>query len=169
MATITLRDLYLAELTDLYDAEQLLLFELPLLAASATAAELREAFDIHYLQTQQHLERLAGIFRALDERPRGATCRALRTIVDDARMRNGRVDRTALDGALIAVAQRIEHYEIAGYRSARTHAVSLEDLAGADVLLETLNEEGGMDRRLAELAMAGGLTAPGHQPRSLSH
>jgi ferritin-like metal-binding protein YciE len=169
MATITLRDLYLAELTDLFAAEQLLLYELPLLAAGATAAELREAFDAHYLQTQQHLERLARIFRALDERPRGGTCRALRAIVDDARTRNGHVDRTALDGALIAVGQRIEHYEIAGYRSARTYAVSLDDLAGADVLQETLDEEGGMDRRLVELAMAGSLTTPGHHPRVLSH
>ena len=169
MSTITLRDLYLAELTDLYDAEQQLLFELPLLAASATAAELRAAFDIHYLETQRHLERLARIFRDMDERPRGIACRALRAIIEDARLRNGQVHRTALDGALIAVAQRIEHYEIAGYRSARTYAVSLADLAGADILQETLEEEGGMDRRLVELAMAGSLSSAGHQPRSLSH
>jgi ferritin-like metal-binding protein YciE len=169
MSTITIRDLYLAELTDLYDTEQQVLRELPLLAANATAAELRDAFDDHYRETQRHLQRLDAIFRRLEERPRGANCRAVRAIIEDARLRNGQVDRgTALDGALIAVGQHIEHYEIAGYRCARTYAMTLDDLTGAEELQETLEEEGGMDRKLVELAMAGGLTATSHL-RSLSH
>ena len=152
---VTIRELYVAELTDLYDAEQQVLRELPLLAAGSTSPELRDIFDEHYRQTQRHVDRLEGLFRYLDERPRGSGCRALRAIIEDARIRNNRLDRgTALDAALIAVAQRIEHYEIGGYRSARTYAESLLDVSGAEVLQETLAEEDGMDGRLIAFTTA---------------
>jgi ferritin-like metal-binding protein YciE len=161
--SVTLRELYLAELNDLYDAEQQVLRELPLLSAGASSVELRDAFDVHYRQTQQHITRLEALFRYLDERPRLVSSRALRTIIEDSRLRYAQVDRGAVrDAALIAAAQRIEHYEIAAYRCARTYAVSIADLNGADILNETLEEEGGMDQRLVELAMAGGLTTTGH-------
>jgi ferritin-like metal-binding protein YciE len=164
-----LRDLYLAELNDLYDAEQQVLRELPLLAAAATADELREAFDVHYRQTQQHLHRLDALFRYLDEWPRRVTCRGLRTIIEGSRLGYAHLNRgSALDAALIAAGQRIEHFEIAGYRCARTYAMSMAESIGVGVLLETLDEEGGMDQKLLELAMVGGLSAA-NPVRLISH
>src|SRR5688572_3285116 len=98
MTAVALRDLYVAELNDLYDAEQQVLRELPLLAAGATSAELREAFDVHYRQTQQHVARLERLFAHLDERPRAVTCQALRGMIEDARLRNRHLERgEALD------------------------------------------------------------------------
>ena len=169
MAPGPLRDLYFAELNDLYDAEQQVLRELPLLAAGAAADELREVFDAHYRQTQQHLHRLEHLFRSLDERPRIVSCRSLRAIIEDARTRYSHLERgKARDTALIAAGQRIEHFEIAAYRCARTYAMSVADVNGATVLQETLEEEGGMDDRLVRLAMAGGLMAAS-PARVLSH
>ena len=161
MSLGTLRELYLTELNDLYDAEHQVLRELPLLSANASSDELREAFDRHYVQTLRHVDRLQALFRYLDERPRRVTCRPLRAIIEDSRLRNAPLSRgAALDAALIAAGQRIEHFEIAAYRSARTYAVSIDDAEGASVLQETLDEEGGMDTRLLELAMAGRRLAP---------
>jgi len=164
MTAITVRELYIAELNDLYEAEQQLLRELPLLSAGASSAELRDTFDAHYRETQQHVARLEQLFRHLDERPRTVACRALRGIIEDARTRNSHLDRgEALDAALIAAAQRIEHYEIAAYRCARTYALTLQDATSAEVLQETLKEEGGMDERLEKLAAVGGrVTANRH-------
>src|SRR5687768_18598599 len=106
MSTVALRDLYLAELNDLYDAEQQVLCELPLLAAGATSPALREAFDTHYRQTQQHVARLERLFTQLDERPRPVSCRALRGIIEDSRRRNGRLERgDALDASLISMSE----------------------------------------------------------------
>jgi ferritin-like metal-binding protein YciE len=169
MTAVALRDLYLAELNDLYDAEQQMLRELPLLAAGATSAELREAFDAHYRQTQQHVERLERLFAHLDERPRAVSCRALRGIIEDARFRNEHLERgEMLDASLIAAAQRIEHYEIAAYRSAHAFALSLSDVDGAGLLQETLDEEGGMQQRLAKLAAVGSLLTT-NRPRTYAH
>ena len=169
MTAVALRDLYLAELNDLYDAEQQVLCELPLLAAGATSPALREAFDTHYRQTQQHVARLERLFTQLDERPRPVSCRALRGIIEDARRRNGQLERgDVLDASLISVAQRIEHFEIAAYRCAHSYAMSLSDADGASVLQKTLDEEGGMDRQLAELAAAGVLVTAS-RARTLAH
>jgi ferritin-like metal-binding protein YciE len=169
MTAVALRDLYLAELNDLYDAEQQMLRELPLLAAGATSAELREAFDAHYRQTQQHVARLERLFAHLEERPRTVSCRALRGIIEDARLRNGHLERgDMLDASLIAAAQRIEHYEIAAYRSAHAFALSLSDTDGAGLLQETLDEEGGMQQRLAKLAAVGTLLTA-NRPRTYAH
>src|SRR5687768_581638 len=93
MTAVALRGLYLAELNDLFDAEQQGLCELPLLAAGATSPALRDAFDAHYRQTQQHVARLERLFSHLDERPRPVNCRALRGIIEDARRRNGQFQR----------------------------------------------------------------------------
>jgi ferritin-like metal-binding protein YciE len=158
MTAVALRDLYLAELNDLWDAEQQMLRELPLLAAGATSAELRDAFDAHYRQTQEHVARLKRLFAHLDERPRTVSGRALRGIIEDARLRHGHLERgDMLDASLIAVAQRIEHYEIAAYRCAHSYALSLSDADGAGMLQETLSEEGGMEQRLEQLAAVGSL------------
>ena len=169
MTAVALRGLYLAELNDLFDAEQQGLCELPLLAAGATSPALRDAFDAHYRQTQQHVARLERLFTHLDERPRPVSCRALRGIIEDARRRNGQLQRgDVLDASLISVAQRIEHYEIAAYRCAHSYALSLSDADGASVLQTTLDEEGGMDQLLAELA-ATGVLVTASRARTLAH
>jgi len=169
MTAVALRDLYLAELNDLYDAEQQVLRELPLLAAGATSAALRDAFDAHYRQTQQHVARLERLFAHLDERPRSVSCRALRSIIEDARLRHGRLERgDVLDASLISAAQRIEHYEIAAYRCAHSYALSLSDTDAADLLQKTLDEEGGMDQRLAQLGAAGVLVTAS-RARTFAH
>ena len=170
MSSGTLRDLYVAELNDLYAAEHQVLQELPLLSAGATSDELRETFDMHYRQTLQHVDRLEALFRHLDERPRATSCRALRALIENMRLRNAHLTPgAALDAALIAAGQRIEHYEIAAYRCARTYALSVADDRGPDLLQETLEEEGGMDQRLVQLAMAGSLTGAGHLKLVSSH
>lgn len=152
MSLVTLRDLYLAEANELYDAEQQVLRELPLLASAASADELREAFDLHYRQTLRHIDRLDEIFVHLDERPRPVSGRSLRAIIEDGRLRKAYIDRGAvLDAALISFGQRLAHFEIAAYRAAHTYAATLGDVRGADLLKKTLDEEGGMDERLLEL------------------
>jgi ferritin-like metal-binding protein YciE len=169
MTAVALRDLYLAELNDLYDAEQQVLRELPLLAAGATSAALRDAFDAHYRQTQQHVARLERLFAHLDERRQSVSCRALRGIIEDARLRHGRLERgDVLDASLISAAQRIEHYEIAAYRCAHSYAVSLSDADAAGLLQKTLDEEGGMDHQLAQLAAAGVLVTAS-RARTFAH
>ena len=156
MTAVAVRDLYLAELNDLYDAEQQVLRELPLLAAGSTSDELRQVFEAHYRRTLQQVERLERLFAHLDERPRSVGGRALRGIIEDARLRHGHLERgDALDAALIAAAQRIEDYEIAAYRCAHAHALSLPDENGVRMLQETLAEEGGMEQRLAQLQATG--------------
>src|SRR5687768_18231726 len=92
MTAVALRDLYVAELNDLYDAEQQILRELPLLSAGATSAALRDALDAHYVQTQQHVSRLETLFRHLDEWPRPEPARALRALIEDSRLHNAHVE-----------------------------------------------------------------------------
>jgi ferritin-like metal-binding protein YciE len=153
METVSWRDFYLAELGDLHDAEQQILLELPLMAASATSSALRDAFDEHYRQTQQHLERLEGLFAEIDERPRQTRCRAIRTLIEDGRLRVAGAEPGEIrDAALIAAAERIEHFEIASYRTARAYASRVDDGTSAALLDETLTEEIGMAQRLSTLA-----------------
>lgn len=162
MPIVTIRDLYVVELTELLDAEQQVLCELPLLSSAATADGLRHVFDEHYRQTLEHVTRLEWLFREIDERPRGTGSRGLRAIIEEARLRTALLDRgPARDAALLAVGQRIAHHEIGAYRSALIYAARLVDRRGAARLEETVKEEDGMSRRLEALAAAGvGAGAP---------
>jgi ferritin-like metal-binding protein YciE len=154
MSLVALRSLYLAELHDLYEAERQVLLELPLLAAAAHSAELREAFDSHYRETLHHIDRLNEVFRHLDERPRTPSCRGLRAVIEEARLRKAHLPSgPALDAALMAFGQRLEHFQIAAYQGARTYAVALADADGASLLQQTLDEEEAMDQRLTALAL----------------
>jgi ferritin-like metal-binding protein YciE len=156
MPVVTLRDLYVDELTDLLDAEQQVLQELPGMAARATSAELRKAFEEHYEQTQVHLERLELLFRQLNERPRLQPCEAVRGLVQQAHRRAAAAERgETLDATLIAEAQRIEHYGIAAYGCARTYARILGDAEAARLLQQSLDDEWQADRRLTAIAMRG--------------
>jgi ferritin-like metal-binding protein YciE len=151
MSLVTLRDLYVAELQTLYDAEQQALQELPGFAARATSTELRVAFEEHYEETQLHLERLHLLLRQLDERPRHQG-EGIRGLMQEGHRRAAEAERgEVLDAVLIATARRVEHYELAGYRSARSYAATLGDATAVRLLEETIEEERRLEERLTQL------------------
>jgi ferritin-like metal-binding protein YciE len=153
MALASLKDLYFDELGDLYDAETQMIRTLPRLAEAARAPELREALRKHADESRLHLERLELIFTHWGERRRVKICAGLAGIVQEADERlNQEATDDARDAAIIGVAQRIEHYEIAAYGCARTYARRLNRLDEARLLQETLDEEGRTDQRLSEIA-----------------
>jgi ferritin-like metal-binding protein YciE len=151
----SLKDLYIDELGDLYDAETQMIRELPRLAEAARAPELREALKKHCDESRLHLERLELIFTHWGERRRQKPCAGLAGIVQEADNRlNQEATEDARDAAIIGVAQRIEHYEIAAYGCARTYARRLNRPDEARLLQETLDEEGRADRKLTAIAEA---------------
>jgi len=155
MAIASLKDLYLDELGDLYDAETQMIRHLPQLAEQAHAPELRDALIKHSQESRLHLERLDLIFTHWSERQKSRRCAALAGIVQEADDRLNQVTTDdARDAAIIGVAQRIEHYEIAAYGCARTYARRLNRSDEARLLQETLDDEGRADRRLTEIAEA---------------
>ena len=155
MAIASLKDLYFDELGDLYDAETQTIRTLPRLAEAARAPELREALKKHCDESRLHLERLELIFTHWGERRRSTQCAGLAGIVQEADARlNQEATDDARDAAIIGVAQRIEHYEIAAYGCARTYARRLNRLDEARLLQETLDEEGRTDHRLSQIAEA---------------
>jgi len=156
MPIVTLRDLYIAELQDLVDAERQIIASLPELAAAATSTELRDAFQQHLAETRVQLERLELLMRKLDVRGDTSPCEAMRGLISEARRRITNGERgDVLDAALIGAAQRIEHYEIAAYGCARTYARTLGDRDAAALLQQTLDEEGNADHRLSGIAERG--------------
>src|SRR5712692_1747548 len=155
MIIASLKDLYFDELGDLYDAETQMIRTLPRLVEAARAPELREALKKHCDESRLHLERLELIFTHWGERRRVKACAGLAGIVQEADERlNQAATDDARDAAIIGVAQRIEHYEIAAYGCARTYARRLNRPDEARLLQETLDEEGRADHRLTEIAEA---------------
>lgn len=153
MAMDSLKDLYIDELKDLYNAENQLLKALPKMAKKASAPELKRAFQDHLMQTEGHVNRLEKIFEGLGEKPTGKTCKAMKGLVEEGKEiieEDG--DESVLDAALIGAAQRVEHYEIAGYGVVRTFASLLGENTAVDLLQRTLNEEGETDKKLTALA-----------------
>jgi len=153
MAMDSLKDLYVDELKDLYNAENQLVKALPKMAKKASAPELRRAFESHLEQTKVHVDRLEKIFKGLGEKASGKTCKAMKGLVEEGKEiieEDG--DDSVLDAALIGAAQRVEHYEIAGYGVVRTFASLLGDDNAASILQRTLNEEAETDKKLTGLA-----------------
>ena len=153
MSMDSLKDLYIDELKDLYNAENQLLKALPKMAKKASAPELKRAFQDHLVQTEGHVNRLEKIFKGLGEKPTGKTCKAMKGLVEEGKEiieEDG--DDSVLDAALIGAAQRVEHYEIAGYGVVRTFASLLGENTAVDLLQRTLNEEGETDKKLTALA-----------------
>jgi ferritin-like metal-binding protein YciE len=149
----TLRDLYVNELRDLYSAETQLVQALPKMAAAATSSQLKEAFTAHLEETEGHVTRLEEIFDALGEEPSGETCKAMEGLIAEGEEYvKASGDRDVRDAGLIGAAQRVEHYEIAGYGTARTLATRLGESEAADKLQTTLDEEGEADRKLTAIA-----------------
>lgn len=153
MSLDSLHDLYVNELKDLYNAENQLLKALPRMAKKASAPELKAAFTEHLEVTRNQVERLDRIFTSLGVSPKGKRCKAMEGLIEEGKeVIDEDGDPAVLDAALIAAAQRVEHYEMAGYGCVRTFANLLGYEDAAALLQETLDEEGEADKKLTELA-----------------
>ncbi|MHB1329406.1 MAG: ferritin-like domain-containing protein [Gemmatimonadales bacterium] len=153
MAHETFHDLYVDEIRDLWSAEKQLLAALPKMAKAASSPELQKAFKQHEEQTEQHVQRLEEICQSLDISPRGKRCVGMDGLISEGKevISNG-FDGSILDAGLIAAAQRVEHYEIAGYGTARSWAEQLGYNEQAQLLQETLDEESATNEILSGLA-----------------
>jgi ferritin-like metal-binding protein YciE len=149
----SLDDLLQEELKDLYDAEKQLTKALPKMVKKSTAGELKEAFEEHLRQTEQHVERLEQVFELMEMPARGKKCKGMQNLIAEGdEMISEAEDDSTRDALLIAAAQKVEHYEIAGYGTVRTWASLLgkDDVAG--ILEETLDEEKDADQKLTTIA-----------------
>src|SRR6202162_2209473 len=148
-----LRHLYIEELKDLYSAENQLVKALPKMAKASTSEDLREGFEGHLEQTKEHVARLEKIFKALGESPKGKKCKGMEGLIKEgAEMIEEEPAPEELDAGLISAAQRVEHYEIAGYGCVSTYAKLLGEDAAVSLLRQTLEEEKETDEKLTELA-----------------
>jgi ferritin-like metal-binding protein YciE len=149
----SLRKLYINELKDLYSAETQMVKALPKMAKAASNDQLRQAFEEHLRQTSEHVSRLEQIFEALDENPTGKKCLGMEGLVKEGAetMREDYEDKVK-DAAIIGAAQRVEHYEIAGYGTVKAFAELLGEDEHVSLLKETLNEEKEADRKLNQIA-----------------
>ncbi len=153
MVLLTLRDLYLDELRDLYNAERQLLKTLPKMIDAATEPELKDAFQRHLGETRRHAERIERIFGDLSMNPRGKICVGMKGILKESgELLKHDAEPAVKDAGLIGVAQRVEHYEMAGYGTVRTYAAMLGYSDAAQALQDTLNEEDNADHALTRLA-----------------
>jgi ferritin-like metal-binding protein YciE len=149
-----MEDLLLVELEDLYDAEQRLTKAIPKMADAASNPKLRKAFQHHLQETERHVTRLEKAFSDLGQSPARKTCDAMKGLIaegDEIISASG--DTDVRDAALIAAAQRVEHYEIAAYGSARTFAQQVGQSSVAKLLEQTLEEEYAADKSLNEIAL----------------
>lgn len=149
----TLHDLYVEQLQDLYSAETQLVKALPKMEKAASHPQLKQAFQQHLAQTEQQVQRLDQIFQGLGKKPGGQTCKGMEGLIKEGEeMIKMKGDPAAIDAGLIAAAQRVEHYEIAGYGCVRTYADQLGDSKSAGLLQQTLDEEGKADKLLTTIA-----------------
>jgi len=153
MSLDNLNDLYVEQLKDLYSAETQILKALPQMAQTASHPKLRDAFEHHERQTQEHMRRLERILDDLGESPRGHHCQGMEGVIKEGKeMMQQPGDADVKDAGLIAAAQRVEHYEMAGYGTVRTYADRLGHRDHADLLQRTLDEEGDTDHLLTRIA-----------------
>ena len=149
----TLEDLLLHELKDLFSAENQLVKALPKMAKAATNEELKAGFEEHLEQTKGHVERLEQIAETLGKKLTGHKCKAMEGLVEEgAELISEDAEDSVRDAGLIGAAQRVEHYEIAGYGTARTIALHLGHDEIADLLAKTLEEEKETNEKLTDLA-----------------
>jgi len=149
----SLRELLVDELKDLYSAENQLVKALPKMAKAAASPELKAAFEEHLEETKGQVDRLVTIFEQLEGSPKGKKCKAMEGLVEEgSEFIDADGEDSVKDAALICAAQKVEHYEIASYGCARTFATLLGLDEVADLLQETLDEEGNADKKLTELA-----------------
>jgi len=149
----TLQKLYTDELRDLYNAENQLVKALPKMAKAASSEELKDAFEKHLEQTKGHVERLEQVFEGLGEKPKGKTCRAMKGLIEEgSEILKEDGEDSVIDAGIIVAAQKVEHYEIAGYGSVRTFAHLLGQNKAAELLQTTLDEEAETNELLNRLA-----------------
>lgn len=153
MKMSTLEDLFVEELKDLYSAETQLTKALPKMATASASKQLKAGFEKHLKETEGQLDRLEKIFDELGVSPKGKKCKAMAGLIEEgAEVIEEDADDDVKDAALIAAAQRVEHYEIAGYGCVRTYASLLGNTRAANLLQQTLDEEGATDKALTKLA-----------------
>ena len=153
MAKQGLRELYIDELRDLYDAENRLTKALPEMAKAAESQQLRAGFEEHLEQTKGHVDRLEQIFEALAEKPSGKKCAAMVGLIQEGQsLMDEDFEGGVKDAALISAAQRVEHYEIAAYGCVKTWAGLLGEIEAESLLEQTLDEEKETDNKLTELS-----------------
>ena len=151
-----LKELYLEELEDLYDAEKRIVKALPKVAEAASDPQLRSALMHHLEQTKEHVSRLERVFQGLGQSAKSKTCDGMKGILNEGEDTIDDIDDPAVrDAGIIAAAQRVEHYEIAAYGTVRTWAEQLNDTQGARMLEETLREEKEADKKLSGIAVNG--------------
>jgi ferritin-like metal-binding protein YciE len=153
MSKNSFEQLYIEELKDLFSAENQLTKALPKMAKASSSDELRRGFEDHLEQTKGHVDRLHRIFKMLGEKATGKKCLGMEGLVKEgAEIMGEDFDDATLDAALISAAQRVEHYEIAGYGTVIAYADLLGESGQASLLRETLEEEKATDEKLTELA-----------------
>ena len=149
----SLRELYIEELKDLYSAENQIIKALPKMVKAATSSELKKGFEQHLAQTRGQVERLEKIFKELDESPKGKKCKGMEGLLEEGKeWMEEDAEPEVMDAGLIAAAQHVEHYEIAGYGCVRTYAELLGFTNAAKLLQQTLDEEKQTDEKLTGLA-----------------
>jgi len=149
----SLNDLFVHEIGDLYDAENRLTEALPKMAEAASSSELKQAFNDHLRETQGHVRRLEEVFNLIGAKAKRETCPAIKGLIAEGeQMISSTGNDKVRDAGLIAAAQRVEHYEMAGYGAARTFARQLGLSQAADILQRTLDEEGEADKKLTRIA-----------------
>jgi ferritin-like metal-binding protein YciE len=152
----SLKDLYVEQLKDLYSAETQILDALPKMAEAASASDLKKGFNDHLRQTQEHVRRLERIFKDLGEDAKGESCEGMKGLLKEgAEMIKMKGEDSARDAGLIAAAQRVEHYEIAAYGTARQLADDIGLGEIRDLMDQTLDEESQADKLLTKIATGG--------------
>jgi ferritin-like metal-binding protein YciE len=149
----SLRELYVAELRDLYNAETQLVKALPKMAKASSNAELRQGFEEHLRQTSEHVSRLEQIFEMMGEKATGKKCLGMEGLVKEgAETMREDYDEAVMDAAIIGAAQRVEHYEIAAYGTVRAFARVLGENEHRSLIEQTLEEEKQTDEKLTQLS-----------------
>ena len=171
MSLLTLRDVFVEQLKDMYSAENQIIKALPKMAKTASSPELRQAFETHLEQTRTQAERLEQVGEIIDESIKGKKCKGMEGLLEEGKETlemKGEASPAALDAAMIADAQRVEHYEIAAYGTLCAFAKQLGLRDAMELLRETLEEEEQTDERLTEIASQVNLEAAGAQPEESS-
>jgi ferritin-like metal-binding protein YciE len=149
----SLRDLYVNELRDLYSAENQIVKALPKMIKAASSPQLKRALEEHLEITERQVERLDRIFEKLGEKAKGKKCVAMEGLIEEGKeLISEDAEESVRDAGLICAAQKVEHYEMAGYGTVRTFARTMGDEEAAELLQQTLDEEGDADKRLTALA-----------------
>jgi ferritin-like metal-binding protein YciE len=147
----TLEEVLIDHLRDLYDAEKNLVRALPKMAKAADSEELADAIRDHLEQTKHHVERLEQVFEQFNQKPRAKACKAIRGLIEEGG-EAASDEGTLSDLAIVAAAQKVEHYEISAYGTAKAWAQMLGNQAAVDLLDQTLQEERAADSKLTEVS-----------------